>query len=447
MRATAKYKFLKFTSLEKTVFWDFHTLFNKSSVDSKFPIVRLSEVICQRKEFITISDFEIYKRCRVQIQGKGVVLRDEIIGKEVKTKKQQLCKTNDFLVAEIDAKAGGFGIVTPELENAIVSGHYFLFDIDKSKLLPDYLGLVVKQNGFLKQVKSTGSTNYAAIRPYHVLEYKIPLPSIKEQEVLVNNYYKKLNVAEILSKEAEDLEGEIERYFLEQLGLKPFIIKEKTTTLQTTDYVSLERWDFFSTDTRIAIELKKSKFELSFIGKSFQFAKRRFNKTQYKNDTFKYIEIGAIDPTKGILDAKEIEINKAPSRATQIVKEGDLIIGTTRPYLKKFAIVTYEYDNNVCSSGFSIINPTKNYHLPYLQQFLKCTYGVEQLKNRMTGGLYPAITEPELKEIKIPFPDVENQKRIMTLIDHKKENILYNKELNVSIREKAEQEFEQAIFS
>jgi hypothetical protein len=51
-----------------------------------------------------------------------------------------------------------------------------------------------------------------------------------------------------------------------------------------------------------------------------------------------------------------------------------------------------------------------------------------------------------LKEIKIPFPDVKNQKEIMTLIELKKENILKNKESVLLIRTKAEQEFEKAIF-
>lgn len=447
MQAEIGYKYLKFTSLEKTVFWDFYTLFNKNAIDSVFPIVKLSEVINQRKGFITIDDNEIYKRCRVQIQGKGVVLRDEVTGKEIKTKKQQLCKADDFLVAEIDAKVGGFGIVPQELENAIVSGHYFLFEINKFKLLPEFLGLVVTQSEFLKQVKSTGSTNYSAIRPFHVLGYKIPLPKIEDQQKIITSYYSKIKEAERLKNEADDIEDKIEIYFLEQLGLKPFSLKEKLTSLQITDYVSLDRWDFFSTDTRIAIELNKSKFELLSIGAAFHFTKRSFNKSQYKNESFKYIEIGAIDPTKGILEAKEVAIKKAPSRATQYVKEGDLIIGTTRPYLKKFAIVSNEYDNDICSSGFSVIEPSEDYHLPYLHQFLKCTYGIEQLKNKMTGGLYPAITEPELKAIKIPFPKAQIQKKIMALIEQKKVNILNNRDLITSIISEAEQQFENAIFN
>lgn len=342
---------------------------------------------------------------------------------------------------------GSIGVRLTEHRNEYISPAYVVFSC-KNNIMPEYLFLLFKTDIFNKVINESTTGSVRQNLTIDILKkLKIPLPSIKVQETLVNNYNKKIKEADNLSVQANDLEGEIEKYFLEQLGLKPFSIKEKVSTLQTTDYVSLDRWDFFSTDTRIAIELRKSKFELSSVGKSFQFAKRSFNKTQYKKETFKYIEIGAIDPTKGILEAKEIEVKKAPSRATQIVKEGDLIIGTTRPYLKKFAIVTNEYDNDICSSGFSIIGQSENYHLPFLHQFLKCTYGIEQLKNRMTGGLYPAITEPELKEIKIPVPKVKIQREIMTLIDHKKENILNNKELIVSIREKAEQEFEKTIFN
>lgn len=442
-----RYKYLKFSSLIDTLFWDFYSLSNRNIINANYPLVKLDKVLNQRKGFITINDSQVYKLCRVQIHGKGVVLRGEMFGKAIKTKQQQLCKTDDFLVAEIDAKVGGFGIIPRNLEGAIVSGHYFLFEIDKTILLPEYLGIVVKLANFSQQVKSTGSTNYAGIRPYHVLDYQIPLPTLEEQISLVSDYIKKTTQAEILQKEVNGLEGEIEKYFLKQLGLILFSLKEKTTGLQTTDYVLLDRWDFFSTDTRIVIELRKSKFELSSIGRSFHFVKRSFNKTQYKKDTFRYIEIGAIDPTKGILEAKEVAIEKAPSRATQLVQEGDLIIGTTRPYLKKFAIVTNEYNNNVCSSGFSVIEQSKEYYLPYLHQFLKCIYGIEQLRNKMTGGLYPAITEAELKDIKIPFPKVEIQKEIMSLIEKKRKNILGNKELINLMRLKAIREFEKAIFS
>ena len=107
MQYTSK-KYLEFCDYSQLNFWDYYTLTHKNQLTANYPLVDLSMVLKQRKEFITIDDTREYKRCRVQVQAKGVVLRDVVLGKEIKTKKQQLCKKDDFLVAEIDAKVGGY---------------------------------------------------------------------------------------------------------------------------------------------------------------------------------------------------------------------------------------------------------------------------------------------------------------------------------------------------
>jgi len=147
--------------------------------------VRLGQVLRHRKEFIHIDDLATYKRCRVQLHARGVVLRDLVSGAEVKTKAQQLCRAGELLVAEIDAKVGGYGLVPPDLDGAIVSSHYFLFEVDTSALDPHYLRYFLQTAGFRDQVIAQGSTNYAAIRPDHVLSYEIPLPPMREQRRIV----------------------------------------------------------------------------------------------------------------------------------------------------------------------------------------------------------------------------------------------------------------------
>ncbi|MCP4601054.1 MAG: hypothetical protein GY847_11100 [Proteobacteria bacterium] len=149
------------------------------------PLVTLDNVIQQRKEFIKIDDFETYKRCRVQLHARGIVLRDIVEGYRIKTKKQQVCRPGEFLVAEIDAKVGGFGIVPEELDGAIVSSHYFLFVVDETTLDRRFLDYFTRTPGFQKQVSAQGSTNYASIRPQHVLGYEIPLPPLEEQQRIV----------------------------------------------------------------------------------------------------------------------------------------------------------------------------------------------------------------------------------------------------------------------
>jgi len=147
--------------------------------------VPLGNVVEHRKEFITIDDLTTYRRPRVQLHAQGIVLRDAVPGAEIKTKKQQVAHAGEFLVAEIDAKVGGFGIVPDNLDGTIVSSHYFLYRHRPECLDNKYLGWFVKTRTFRQQVEAQGSTNYAAIRPDSVLGYQIPLPPLNEQHRIV----------------------------------------------------------------------------------------------------------------------------------------------------------------------------------------------------------------------------------------------------------------------
>ena len=62
---------------------------------------------------------------------------------------------------------------------------YFLFEPDPAALDPRFLGYFSRTRYFGDQVQARGSTNYAAIRPNHILGYKIPLPPMAEQQRIV----------------------------------------------------------------------------------------------------------------------------------------------------------------------------------------------------------------------------------------------------------------------
>jgi restriction endonuclease S subunit len=155
----------------------------------KWKSTALGEVMRHRKGSITIEDTTTYKLCRVQVHRRGVVLRQELAGAGISTKKQQVCRAGDFLVAEMDAKVGGYGFVPPELDGAIVSSHYYLFEVDTKKLHPEFLEVVSQAEILQQQIVAKGSTNYSSIRPGSVLEWKIPLPlDLKVQKQIARNF-------------------------------------------------------------------------------------------------------------------------------------------------------------------------------------------------------------------------------------------------------------------
>jgi type I restriction enzyme, S subunit len=148
--------------------------------------VELAEVARHVKREITLVDDREYQRLTIRLRGQGIGVRDRVAGAKVKTKKQSLVYADDLVVAEIDAKVGGFGIAPPECEGAIVSSHYFVFELDRERVIPEWIDALCRAHHFTAQVEAQGSTNYAAVRPAQVLEYTLPAPPLDEQQAIVD---------------------------------------------------------------------------------------------------------------------------------------------------------------------------------------------------------------------------------------------------------------------
>lgn len=154
-----------------------------------FPGIRVQDrqFLRLRKEFFTIDDVAMYQLVTVQLHARGIRERQQLTGAEIKTKRQQRIQTGDLLVAEIDAKVGGFGVVPAGLTGAIVSGHYFLYEIDTNQADLHYLECYLKSGQPEQDVQQfvKGSVNYAAIRPHHFPQLHIPFPPLDEQQRIV----------------------------------------------------------------------------------------------------------------------------------------------------------------------------------------------------------------------------------------------------------------------
>lgn len=172
--------------------------------------VKLREVISHRKGFIEIDDETEYKLVTVKLHRKGVFLRENLQGFQIRTKKQQVCKAGDFIVAEMDAKVGGYGFIPVHLDGAIVSSHYFLFDVNEDRIRPQYLEVVSQLKILQDQIKAVGSTNYAAIRPYNVLDWEIPFPPIEKQIEIENLYLVAKEKVDLLNLEFADQLSQLE---------------------------------------------------------------------------------------------------------------------------------------------------------------------------------------------------------------------------------------------
>lgn len=152
-----------------------------------WPKRKIDEVLTRVKHDIQIVDSKAYSRLTIRMAGKGVALRDRVAGSEIGTKRQFVARTGQFVLSKIDARNGAFGVLPDECDNAIVTGNFWVFDVDHAKLDSRFFNYLSKSPGFVAAcvVASDGSTNRQYLQEDSFLAMAIPVPRVAEQQALV----------------------------------------------------------------------------------------------------------------------------------------------------------------------------------------------------------------------------------------------------------------------
>jgi len=184
-------------------------------MNSSCPLVPLSSVLTQDRSYIYELEDRPYPKLSVKLYGRGCVLDGFTDGKDVKMRRHQLAKPGQVILSEIWGKKGAIGIVPEEGDGALVTSHFFLFDIDPTKVATDWLLWLTKANYFENElsIKAKGSTGYAAVRPNQFLDLSIPLPSLKDQWRIVAEINEVISRVREVSRLQEDAVEETKNLF------------------------------------------------------------------------------------------------------------------------------------------------------------------------------------------------------------------------------------------
>ena len=102
---------------------------------------------------------------------------------------------------------------------------------------------------------------------------------------------------------------------------------------------------------------------------------------------FTYVDISSIDrETKRIVDPKALSVAKAPSRARQVLKTGDVLVSMTRPNLNAVAIVPPDLDGAIGSTGFHVLR-AKDAESGFLFYAVQTTGFIDAMCLKVQGAL------------------------------------------------------------
>lgn len=132
---------------------------------------------------------------------------------------------------------------------------------------------------------------------------------------------------------------------------------------------------------------------------------------------FIYIDISSVDRTKKIItNPKILETSKAPNRAKQHLKSGDILVSMTRPNLNAVALVTPDLDGAIGSTGFHIIR-SKWMESKFLFYLVQSRDFVDEMSLCVQGALYPAVRPADISSFFLPPFSLAHQRRIVAKIE------------------------------
>ena len=145
-------------------------------------MIELGTFLKRVKRRVELDPDTSYKLITIKLYQKGVFLRGEKLGRDIKSP-MSVVHAGDFVLSGIDARSGAFGIVPKELHGAIITNDFWCLDVDESHVLKQLFLELTKVTWFRRicQACSSGTTQRIRLDKELFFNHCINLPDRDEQ--------------------------------------------------------------------------------------------------------------------------------------------------------------------------------------------------------------------------------------------------------------------------
>lgn len=233
-----------------------------------------------------------------------------------------------------------------------------------------------------------GNANQANITVVDLLQYKVSIPSLPEQQKIASFLSAVDEKIQQLSRKKELLEqykkGVMQKLFSQELRFKP----DQTVASGDETGKAFPKWEMVGGDKLFdSISDKKHNSDLPIL---------------------------AITQDQGAIPREminyQMSVTESSIASYKVVQVGDFIIS-----LRTFqGGIEYSNYKGICSPAYNILRPrSEQVHSEFYKYYLKTPYYIKQLQKNLEGirdG--KMISYKYFSEIKLPFPSIQEQKKI-----------------------------------
>lgn len=341
---------------------------------SVWPLEKLGSVLDKSENWIEVQPDKEYSEVTVRLWGKGVNLRGTKIGSEIGSSRRLSVSEGQFIISRIDARHGACGLVSKNLDGAVVTSDFPVYTPKENKILPRYLELISKTHFFVDACKraSEGTTNRVRLKEPRFFNIEIPLPDIAVQKVVVD----KVDFA--LGK-------------LEEIKLLRSSLLDDAQAMLSSAFHKIIEGAVYKPMSKVA-PLERRKVEIDVNVEYPELGVRCFG-----NGTFH----------KPILNGMDVGTKKL----YQMVP-GDLVFSNVFAWEGAIAVVKKEDEGRVGSHRFITCLPKSGVvTADFLCFYFLTTEGLEKIQAASPGGAgrNRTLGLKKLENIEVPVPDYDKQ--------------------------------------
>lgn len=440
---TSRLKLISYTKLEK---WYVSYYLNPYVIESKFPLIELSQIIKPFQERIKKDSYDgkLPVVSKISFKDGQIHLRDEN-----KTGMDLFeLPMNYLLVSKINFHQGAVSINNQS--KLVCSTHYQPYKIDYKKINGEYLIKTLRSRRFLNYLhylRADGIKNEATCE--FIGKLKIPLPSLDEQNCIIETYQQKIRLVEKKEEEIKKLSQKNATIIDDILGieeLKKNQAKESNKRLKFVSYKDFEKW---GADKQVLTRVKYTKgfevkraTEICNIGSG---GTPRRSIKRYFTGNILWVKTGEV-VNDVIYDTEEKITEEAVenSSAKKYPKDSLIIAmygqGKTRGRTAKLGVEATT--NQACAVLHEIDNT--QVRTDYLWFYFMNEY--DRLRELASGNNQPNLNAQMIKDYKVVIPPFDIQDKIIETVEDLKSKI---KSLQKEIEEnldRALEEFEKTVF-
>ena len=358
---------------------------------SEWKKVKLKELI---KEVNERNKDEKVKTVLSVTNSRGFVSQEEYFEGTVHSaniSNYKIVRKNQFAYNPSRVNVGSIDILK-DYEYGVLSPMYVVFEVDITKLLPDYFKYYFQTNRFFENVKNNTQGSVRNSLSFRALaDFDYLLPPIAEQEKIVKILRDADSIIEKYGLLLEEKKQFIKSQFIEMFG-NPINNSKKIKTEEMTNICEIidgyrgsnypKSGDFYEKEYCLFLNAK------NVTNNGFSFANCMF-----------------------ITEKEDKLLGKGK------LQRGDIVL-TTRGTVGNIAFYTDDvpFDNMRINSGMVILrmNKEKINEVFFIEQF---KLQLDKIKNKVaSGSAQPQLPISKMKNIKILIPPIEDQNKYANFI-------------------------------